>query len=419
MSEVSFEQMLNEEGSLNQIRTGAIVTGTVIGVKDNEISLNIGYKADGVISKSEYTNDPALNLKEAVHVGDELRVKVLKVNDGEGQVLLTYRRLAVDRAYEVLQESLENGTVLSGTVSQVTEGGLSVMVDGVRVFIPASMVSPRFEKDLSHYQGQTVEFVITECMPKKRRVIGNRKKVLLDRREEAEEEVLSRIQEGMILNGKVSSIMEYGAFVDIGGADGLLHISEMGWGRYENPKKLLTVGQEVEVFVKNIKGKKISLSMKFPDQNPWLNADEKYAIGNVVKGTVARMTDFGAFVQLAPGVDALLHVSQISPERIEKPSDVLKVGQEIEAKVVEYNSDDKRISISIKALEMDRERPAQELPAEAPLEEVPAAPDAGEAVQTLGDILPDMEEAAEDIQEEAAEALEAAEAPQEEAADEA
>lgn len=400
MSEVSFEQMLNEEGSLNQIRTNAIVTGTVIGVKDNEISLNIGYKADGVITKSEYTTDPALDLKEAVHVGDELRVKVLKVNDGEGQVLLSYRRLAVDRAYEVLQESCDNGTVLSGTVSQVTEGGLSVMVDGVRVFIPASMVSPRFEKDLSHYQGQEVEFVITECVPKKRRVIGNRKKVLLDRRAEAEEEVLSRIQEGMILSGKVSSIMEYGAFVDIGGADGLLHISEMGWGRYENPKKLLTVGQEVEVFVKSIKGKKISLSMKFPDQNPWLNADEKYAIGNIVTGTVARMTDFGAFVQLAPGVDALLHVSQISPERIDKPSDVLKIGQEIEAKVVEYNSDDKRISISVKALEMDRERPAEEVPAEAPAEEIPAAPDAAEAVQTLGDILPDMEESAEAAEEE-------------------
>lgn len=390
MSEVSFEQMLNEEGSLNQIRTGAIVTGTVIGVKDNEINLNIGYKADGVITKSEYTNDPALDLKEAVHIGDELRVKVLKVNDGEGQVLLSYRRLAVDRAYELLQESCENGTVLKGKVSQVTTGGLSVMVSGVRVFIPASMVSDHFERDLSHYQDQEVEFVITECVPRKRRVIGNRKKVLVDRKEAAEQALLSSIEEGMILEGTVRSLTDFGAFIDLGGADGLLHISEMGWGRYEHPKKVFTVGQKVEVFVKSIKGKKISLSMKFPDQNPWLNADEKYAIGNVVKGTVARMQDFGAFVQLAPGVDALLHVSQISPERIEKPSDVLKIGQEIEAKVVEYDSDSKRISISIKALEMDRERPAEAPTIEIPAEVTAAVKDGEEAVQTLADVLPEV-----------------------------
>ena len=266
MSEVSFEQMLNEEGSLNQIRTGEIVTGTVIGVKDNEINLNIGYKADGVITKSEYTMDPSLDLKSAVKVGDQLRVKVLKVNDGEGQVLLSYRRLASDRAYEVLQESCENGTVLSGTVSQVTEGGLSVMVDGVRVFIPASMVSPRFERDLSHYMGQEVEFVITECVPRKRRVIGNRKKVIQERREAAESELLSRIEVGMILTGKVSSIMDYGAFIDLGGADGLLHISEMSWGRVENPKKVFKVGDAVKVLIKNIDGQKIALSRKFDDE---------------------------------------------------------------------------------------------------------------------------------------------------------
>lgn len=403
MSEVSFEQLLNEEGSLNQIRTNAIVTGTVIGVKDNEINLNIGYKADGIITKSEYTTDPSLDLKEAVHVGDELRVKVLKVNDGEGQVLLSYRRLAVDRSYEILQESLEQGTVLSGKVSQVTTGGLSVMVGGVRVFIPASMVSDYFERDLSHYQDQEVEFVITECVPRKRRVIGNRKQVLQSRREAAEEALLSRIEEGMILNGTVRSLTDFGAFIDLGGADGLLHISEMGWGRYEHPKKVFTVGQEVEVFVKSIKGKKISLSMKFPDQNPWLNADEKYAIGNVVKGTVARMQDFGAFVQLAPGVDALLHVSQISPDRIEKPSDVLKIGQEIEAKVVEYDPDTKRISISIKALEMDRERPAESAPIQIP-EEVSAAVAREEAVQTLADALPVLEEVEETVEENAEEA---------------
>ena len=311
MSEVSFEQMLNEEGSLNQIRTGAIVKGTVIGVKDNEININIGYKTDGVCTKSEYTNDPALDLKEAVHVGDELEVKVLKVNDGDGQVLLSYKRLAQDRASKKLEEAFENGTVLSGKVSQVTTGGLSVMLDGIRVFIPASMVSENFERDLSKYMDQEIEFVLVECNIRKRRVIGNRKKVVAERREAAEKALFDRIEVGMIVTGIVKNLTDFGVFIDLGGADGLLHISEMSWGRIENPKKVFKVGQEVEAFIKSIKGTKIALSMKFPDRNPWLGAEEKYAIGNIVTGRVARMTDFGAFVELVPGVDALLHVSQI------------------------------------------------------------------------------------------------------------
>ncbi len=358
MSEISFEQMLEEEGSLNQIRTGAVVTGTVIGVKDNEINLNIGYKADGVITKSEYTNDANLDLKEAVHVGDEMKVKVLKVNDGDGQVLLSYKRLAQDRALEALNEACESGEVLHGTVSNATTGGLSVMKDGVRIFIPASLVGENFVKDLSKFVGEDIEFRLIECNPRKRRVIGDRKSILKERREAAENALFESIQEGMIVTGTVKNLTDFGAFIDIGGADGLLHISEMSWGRLEHPKKVFKVGQEVECFIKSIKGKKIGLSMKFPDQNPWLYAEEKYAIGNVVTGKVARMTDFGAFVELAPGVDALLHVSQIGKDRVNKPSDVLQLGQEIEAKVVEFNGADKKISISIKALEMDR--PAEE-----------------------------------------------------------
>lgn len=354
MSEVSFEQLLNEEGSLNQVRTGATVTGTVIGVKENEINLNIGYKADGVIAKSEYTNDANLDLLEAVHVGDVMKVKVLKVNDGEGQVLLSYKRLAMDRANEVLQEACENGTVMSGTVSQALPGGLSVMVEGVRVFIPASLVSDSFERDLSKYMGQEVEFVVIECNPHKRRVIGDRKQVVAAKKAEAEKALFETIQEGMVVNGTVKNLTDFGVFIDLGGADGLLHISEMSWGRIENPKKVFKVGQEVEAFIKSIKGSKIALSMKFPDKNPWLNADEKYAIGNIVTGKVARMTDFGAFVELVPGVDALLHVSQISKDHVDKPSDVLTIGQEIEAKIVDFNSEDRKISISIKALEMDK-----------------------------------------------------------------
>ena len=391
MSEISFEQMLEEEGSLNQIRTGAVVTGTVIGVKDNEINLNIGYKADGVITKSEYTNDANLDLKEAVHVGDEMKVKVLKVNDGDGQVLLSYKRLAQDRALEALNEACESGEVLKGTVANATTGGLSVMKDGVRIFIPASLAGENFVKDLSKFVGEEIDFKLIECNPRKRRVIGDRKSVLKARKEEAEKALFDSIQEGMIVTGTVKNLTDFGAFIDIGGADGLLHISEMSWGRLEHPKKVFKVGQEVECFIKSIKGKKIGLSMKFPDQNPWLDAEEKYAIGNVVTGKVARMTDFGAFVELAPGVDALLHVSQIGKDRVNKPSDVLQLGQEIEAKVVEFNGADKKISISIKALEMDR-------PAEAKATiEVPEA---------IAAAVKETEEAAEEVKEAAAEAVE-------------
>ena len=351
MSEVSFEQLLNEEGSLNQIRTGAVVKGTVIGVKENEISLNIGYKADGIVTKNEYTNDSSADLTQLVHVGDEMEVKVLKVNDGEGQVALSYKRLAQDRSSKVLEEAFENKTVLKAKGAQVLNGGLSVLVDGIRVFIPASLVSDGYERDLTKYADQEIEFVIIEFNPKRRRIIGDRKQILVERKAAMQKELMERIQEGMIVNGTVKNLTDFGAFIDLGGADGLLHISEMSWGRIDSPKEMFSVGDEVEAFIKEIKGDKIALSLKFPDKNPWVNADEKYAVGNVVTGKVARMTDFGAFIELEPGVDALLHVSQISRAHVEKPSDVLSIGQEIEAKVVDFNPDERKISLSIKALE--------------------------------------------------------------------
>ncbi|MCJ7836226.1 30S ribosomal protein S1 [Cuneatibacter sp. NSJ-177] len=353
MSEVSFEQLLNEEGSLNQIRTGAVVKGTVIGVKENEISLNIGYKADGIVTKNEYTNDSSADLTELVHVGDEMEVKVLKVNDGEGQVALSYKRLAQDRSSKELEEAFENKTVLTAKVTQVLNGGLSVMVDGIRVFIPASLVSDGYERDLNKYADQEIEFVIIEFNPKRRRIIGDRKQILVERKAAAQKALMERIEEGMIVTGKVKNLTDFGAFIDLGGADGLLHISEMSWGRIESPKKLFKVGDEVEAFIKEIKGDKIALSLKFPDKNPWVNAEENYAAGNVVSGKVARMTDFGAFVELEPGVDALLHVSQISRDHVEKPSDVLSIGQEIQARVVDFNPEERKISLSMKALEQD------------------------------------------------------------------
>ena len=348
MSDLSFEQMLEE--SLKTIRTGEVVEGTVIGVKEDEIILNIGYKADGIITRNEYTNTSNVDLTTLVHEGDKMQAKVLKVNDGDGYVMLTYKRLAAENGKKRLEEAFENKEVLTAKVSQVTNGGLTVIVEETRVFIPSSLVSDTYEKDLSKYAGQEISFVITEFNTAKRRIIGDRKQLLVAEKQKRQEEVLSKISVGQTVEGTVKNVTDFGVFIDIGGVDGLLHISEMSWGRIENPKKVFKPGDHVKAFIKDIQGDKIALSLKFEDTNPWPTAEQKYAVGNVVKGKVARMTDFGAFVELEPGIDALLHVSQISTEHVDKPSDVLKVGQEIEAKVVDFNLEAKKISLSIKAL---------------------------------------------------------------------
>ena len=356
MSELSFEQML--EDSLKTIRNGEVVEGTVIDVKEDEIILNIGYKSDGILTKSEYSNTP-VDLTTCVHVGDTMEVKVLKVNDGEGQVLLTYKRLAAEKASKRLKEAFENEEVLTAKVTQVLDGGLSVVVDESRVFIPASLVSDTYEKNLAKYEGQEISFVITEFNPRRGRIIGNRKQLIVAEKAKLQKELFERIHVGDVVEDVIKNVTDFGAFVDLGGADGLLHISEMSWGRVENPKKVFKVGEKITVLIKDINDTKIALSLKFEDQNPWLDAASKYAVGNIVTGKVARMTDFGAFVELEPGVDALLHVSQISREHVEKPTDVLAIGQEIEAKVVDFNEEDKKISLSMKALQAPAEEPAK------------------------------------------------------------
>ena len=356
MSELTFEQMLEE--SLKTIRNGEVVDGTVIDVKPDEIVLNIGYKADGIITRSEYTNDSNADLTTMVSVGDPMTVKVLKVNDGEGQVLLTYKRLAAEKGNERLKEAYENHEVLKAPVTQILGGGLSVVVDEARVFIPASLVSDTYEKDLSKYQDQEIEFVISEFNPRRNRVIGDRRQLLVAERAEKQKELFEKLHVGYTVEGVVKNVSDFGAFIDLGGVDGLLHISEMSWGRVENPKKVFKVGDELKVLVKDIHDTKIALSLKFPESNPWANAAEDYAVGTVITGKVARMTDFGAFVELAPGVDALLHVSQISKAHVDKPSDVLKVGEEVTAKIVDLNEAEKKISLSMKALEAADEETA-------------------------------------------------------------
>ena len=348
MSDLSFEQMLDE--SFKTLHTGEVVNGKVIDVKEDQIILNVGFKSDGIITRSEYSNDNNLDLRTVVHVGDEMEAKVLKINDGEGQVLLSYKKLAQDRGNKKLEDAFNNKEVLTGKVVQVVDGGLSVVVDDARVFIPASLVSDTFERDLSKYKDTDIEFVITEFNPRRRRIIGDRKQLLVAKKAELQRELFARINVGDKVEGIVKNVTDFGAFVDIGGSDGLLHISEMSWGRLENPRKKFKTGDKISVLIKDISGDKIALSLRFPDENPWKDAASKYAIGNIIKGKVARMTDFGAFVEIEPGVDALLHVSQIARDHVDKPSDVLSIGQEIEAQIVDFVEEEKKISISIKQM---------------------------------------------------------------------
>jgi ribosomal protein S1 len=370
MSELTFEQMLEE--SFKTIRNGEVVDGTAIYVKPEEIILNIGYKADGILTRAEYSNDTNLDLTTVANVGDTLTVKVLKVNDGDGQVLLTYKRLAAEKGLERLKEAYENKEVIKAPVIQILGGGLSVVVEEARVFIPASLVSDSYEKDLNKYQGQEIEFVISEFNPRRNRVIGDRRQLLVAERAKLQEKLFETLRVGDRVKGVVKNITDFGAFVDLGGVDGLLHISEMSWGRTDNPKRTFKVGEELTVLVKDIRDTKVALSLKFPEENPWAEATTRFAVGNIVHGKVARMTDFGAFIELAPGVDALLHVSQISKDHIEKPSDVLSVGQEVVAKIVDFNEADRKISLSVRAVEPETsEEETQE--SEVPVEDVQAS----------------------------------------------
>ena len=372
--EKSFDQLIDE--SIKTIRAGEIVDGTVISVKPDEIVLNIGYKSDGIITKEEYTNDPSVDLTTVVSVGDPLEAKILKVNDGDGQVALSYKRISEEKANKRVEEAFENKEVLTVKVEKITSGGLITGFEGAKIFVPASLVSDTFEKDLNKYLDQEIEIIVTEFNPHKRRVIGNRKKLLIAAKQERAKELLETLQVNDIVEGDVKSVTSFGAFIDLGGVDGLLHISEMSWGRVDTPKSLFSVGDKVRVYIKNIEDGKIALSCKFPDQNPWVLAREKYAPGTIVSGKVARMADFGAFIELEPGIDALLHVSQISKKHVKKPADVLTVGQVIDAKVVDFKEEEKKISLSRRDFDDDLvpdEAPAAE---EAPAEEAPVVEEA-------------------------------------------
>ena len=398
--EKNFDQMIDE--TIRTIHTGEIVEGTVIDVKPDRITLNIKYKYDGIITKDEYSNNQNIDLTAEVHEGDVIEAKVLRIQDSEVQ--LSYKRISEERANKRIEEAFENKEVLTVKVEKITSGGLITTFEDASIFVPASLVSDTFEKNLDKYLGQEIEVVVTEFNPRKRRVIGNRKKLLMATRAERAKELLETLKVNDIVDGEVKSVTAFGAFIDLGGVDGLLHISEMSWGRVDSPKSVFKIGDKVEVYIKNIEDGKIALSAKFPDKDPWKLAEENYEVGKIVTGKVARMTDFGAFIELQPGLDALLHVSQISKKHVKKPSDVLKQGQIIDAKVVDIKIDEKKISLSRRDFEDDLvpDEPAQDEPAaeevqeaEAPaVEEAPAAEETPAAEEAPATEEPAAEEAA-------------------------
>ncbi len=359
MSEMSFEELLNE--SMKEIHVGEVIEGKVIGVHKDYAVLNIGYKADGILKAFDYSRDGNLDLTTVLKNDDVLMVKVKKLNDGEGQVLLSRKELIQSQVNDKLKALYESNEVQTGKVIKVTSGGLVCEIEpDVNVFVPKSLVSNKPFEDLNAYDGQNIQFVISEFNPIRNKCIGDRKRLIVAEEKARKAEALAKINVGDVIEGTVTNVLDYGVFVDVGNIDGLLHISEMGWGKIKNPKKTYNVGDKVKVLVREINGDKISLTTKFPDENPWLLARVNYALGKTVKGKVVRMTDYGAFVALDNYIDALLHVSEISREKVKKPEDVLTIGQEIEAKVIDYNEAEKRISLSMKALLPEPEKKAED-----------------------------------------------------------
>ncbi len=361
----SFEEML--EKSFVSLHTGEIVKGTVIAVNNGEVSVNLGYKSDGIIPREEIGLEQDAEASEVFKPGDEIDVFVVRVNDGDGNVLLSRKRIEAQKGIEEVEKAFESGEVISGKVVDIVKGGMIALYKSVRIFIPSSQVSNRYIEDLTVYKGQTLDFKIIELDRSKRRIVGGRKELAREEENKRIEKVYSSIAANDKVKGTVSRIVDFGAFVDLGGVDGLIHISELSWGTVKSPRDVLKEGQEVEVIVLDVnkeKGK-ISLSLKDKDNDPWNIVKDKYAIGNNVTGKIVRMVPFGAFVELEPGVDGLIHISQISTKHVAKPEDELSIGQEVVARVTDVNAEQRKISLSIKEADMPEKEASESESTEA------------------------------------------------------
>ena len=348
----SFEEMLDE--SLVTLNTGNIVKGTVINVSNGEVFVNLGYKSDGIIPKNEFSEDPSVDPAEHVKSGDQVEVFVIRVNDGDGNVLLSKKKVDSQHNYDELEAAFSSGEPLDGKILDVVKGGLIALINGVRVFVPSSQASNRFVEDLSVFKGQEFKFNIIEFDKSRRRFVAGRKALAAQEQKERKEKVFDNIEPGMQVEGTVSRIVDFGAFIDLGGVDGLIHISELSWGRVKKVKDVLAEGDHVTATVLDMdraKGK-ISLSLKNINEDPWLAVSQKFPVGSVVTGKVVRMVPFGAFVELQEGIDGLIHISQIAARHVVKPEDELSIGEMVEVKITEIDPNTKRISLSKKEAEM-------------------------------------------------------------------
>ena len=361
------------EASLNSMSTDQKVKGVVMGITPTEIQVDIGRKHAGFVPMDEYSADPNANAAKELKIGDEIDLIIMKTNDAEGTVMLSKRRFDAQKSWVDIIEAEEDGRILEGTVAEVIKGGVLVVSNNVRVFIPASLATERRDEALEDLVKKTVKFRIIEVNKQRRRAVGSIRSVLKEEKKEAVEAFWANAEEGKKYTGVVKSMTNYGAFVDIGGVDGMVHISEMSWKRIKNPSEVFSIGQEVDVYIKALdaENKKISLGYRRDEDNPWEILRKNYPIDSVLEAEIVGLTTFGAFARVIPGIDGLIHISQIADRHISKPQDVLKVGEKVTCKLTAVDYDKKRVSLSIRALIEPAEEVAEEA-VEAPAEEAVA-----------------------------------------------
>ena len=348
--EFNFEEALDK--SFKKIHSGERVTGLILKADDSEITVDVGTKHTGYIPLSELTDDPSVSVSDVLKAGDEVELIVMKVSDQDGIVTLSKKQADAKKGFEKIVKAKEEEAVLEGTVTNVIKGGVLVLANGVKVFVPASQTGVRRDGDLNEILKTTVKFKILDVNEQRGRAVGSIKAVAKTERDEAEKKFWDNVNVGDTFKGEVKSITNYGAFVDLGGIDGMVHISELSWNRIKHPSEVVSVGDVIEVFVKELdpEKKRISLGYKKDSDNPWTKFTTNYNVGDVVEAEVVSITPFGAFAQIIPGVDGLIHISQIADKRVDNIKDVLSVGQKVNAKITEIDEDKKRISISMRAL---------------------------------------------------------------------
>ena len=350
VQEENFAELL--EQSIKTLNTGDKVLGIVTGIGSTEVQVDLGTKHAGYIPYDEVSTDPAVKPEDILHVGDEIEVFVVRVNDQEGTVQLSKKKLDGMKVWDELATYAEEKTTVEGVITEENKGGLVATIKGIRVFIPASQSGVAKGGDMAAMVGQTVSLKITEVNRPRRRVIGSVRAVNAESRKASQEKIWAEIEEGKKYHGTVKSLTSYGAFVDVGGVDGMVHVSELSWNHIKNPAEVVKVGDEIDVYVISFdpEKRKISLGYKTAEMNPWNQFMTNYNIGDVVDAKIVKLMTFGAFAEILPGVDGLIHISQIANRRIGKPEDVLAEGQEVQVKIVDVDAEHKRISLSIRAL---------------------------------------------------------------------